>query len=129
VTPFGYAGASGAQTDATSGLVLMGNRFYDAATGRFLSRDPAGAGENWYAYCSNNPVSNIDPLGLQSSDGGGGGGGSNAFITIGVKIGAFIGVLAKKFGLLHHGGSKPAPHASATGHSSIGELGSLQIAQ
>ena len=64
-TPFGFAGQEGYQTDASSGLQLLGNRFYDPSIGRFLSRDPAGAGDNWYAYCDNNPVSASDPTGLK----------------------------------------------------------------
>jgi RHS repeat-associated protein len=69
-SPFGYVGAGGYQTD-TGALMLAGNRFYDAATGRFLSRDPARIGDNWYVYCDNNPVNLIDPLGLQGEGGGG----------------------------------------------------------
>jgi RHS repeat-associated protein len=63
-TPFGYAASSGYQKDAT-GLILAGHRFYDPSIGRFLSRDPAGHGTNWYAYCDNNPVTQTDPLGLK----------------------------------------------------------------
>ena len=33
--------------------------------GRFISVDPIGAGNNWYAYCYDNPVNNIDPNGLE----------------------------------------------------------------
>ncbi len=62
---FGYAGAWGYQTDADSGLMLLGHRYYDASVGRFISRDPAMAGYNWYAYADNDPVNNADPEGLE----------------------------------------------------------------
>ncbi len=63
-TPFGYAGAWGYQTDADSGLMLLGHRYYDASVGRFISRDPAQAGYNWYVYTHNDPVNWVDPEGL-----------------------------------------------------------------
>jgi len=42
----------------------MGHRYYDSRIGRFLSQDPAGDGDNWYAYAGNDPVDNTDPEGL-----------------------------------------------------------------
>lgn len=60
--PFGYAGDFGYQEDA-SGLKLLGHRYYDSSTGRFLTRDVAKDGRNWYAYCENNPLSRVDPDG------------------------------------------------------------------
>jgi len=63
-TPFRYGGANGCQTDADIGLVLMGHRYYDTRIGRFISQDPAGDGDNWYAYAGNDPVDNTDPEGL-----------------------------------------------------------------
>ena len=44
-TPFGFVGGSQYQTDADSGLMLLGHRYYDASIGRFISRDPAYAGD------------------------------------------------------------------------------------
>jgi RHS repeat-associated protein len=58
--PFTYGGAFGYQTDDDSGLMLLGHRYYDSSTGRFLSRDPIGDGANWYVYCNNNPVNYFD---------------------------------------------------------------------
>ena len=40
-SPFQYCGRQGYQTDKDSGLQLLGNRYYDPALGRFLSRAPA----------------------------------------------------------------------------------------
>lgn len=54
---------TGEQRDADSGLYYLRARYYDPSTGRFLSRDPLGGG-NEYAYASNNPVNLVDPLGL-----------------------------------------------------------------
>ena len=61
--PFGYAGGFGYQEDS-SGLKLLGQRYYDPTTGRFLSRDPIKDGRNWYVYCQNSPMGNVDFDGL-----------------------------------------------------------------
>ncbi len=51
---FQYGGPFGYQTDYDSGLKLLGHRYYDASTGRFLSKDVAKDGKNWYMYSGNN---------------------------------------------------------------------------
>ena len=51
-------------TDLDASLVLMGHRYFDPRTGRFISQDPVGSGDNWYVYADNNPVNEIDPSGL-----------------------------------------------------------------
>jgi len=63
-TAFAWGGGSGYQSDGDSGLKLLGHRYYDSRTGRFISQDPAGDGDNWYAYCGNDPVDGTDPQGL-----------------------------------------------------------------
>jgi RHS repeat-associated protein len=61
VTPFGYAGG---YTDPT-GLIYLINRYYDPATGQFLSVDPILSQTLApYSYATGNPVSNRDPNGL-----------------------------------------------------------------
>lgn len=65
-SPFGYGGGNGCQSDADAGLILMGHRYYDPRTGRFITQDPAGSGDNWYAYANNDPVNSIDPSGLST---------------------------------------------------------------
>ena len=59
--PFRY---NGEYYDQESGLIYLRNRYYDPATGRFMTEDPAKDGLNWYVYCGNNPVNFVDPLGL-----------------------------------------------------------------
>jgi hypothetical protein len=44
--------------------MLLGHRYYDSETGRFISVDPIGDGDNWYVYCDNNPLGWVDPSGL-----------------------------------------------------------------
>ena len=55
---FTYAGE---QVDA-SGLQYLRARYYDAATGRFASRDPLPLMQR-YAYVGGNPVNLVDPSG------------------------------------------------------------------
>jgi RHS repeat-associated protein len=60
----------GREIDWTTGLTYFRARWYDPATGRWLSKDPIGisGGLNLYAFCGNNPVNFIDPLGLIKLD-------------------------------------------------------------
>ncbi|WP_431111827.1 RHS repeat-associated core domain-containing protein [Variovorax paradoxus] len=52
--------------DAETGLHYNRHRYYDPASGRYVSRDPLGlaGGRNLHVYVGNNPVRGIDPLGL-----------------------------------------------------------------
>jgi RHS repeat-associated protein len=54
------------QDDETD-LLYYGYRYYNASTGRWLSRDPAqeGGGANLYGFCGNNPSDCFDVLGLE----------------------------------------------------------------
>jgi RHS repeat-associated protein len=77
---------TGAQYDAGTGLYYLNDRYYDPATGRFISEDPASAqfydqplgrwthststsadtssvGSNRYAYSGDDPVNSRDPSG------------------------------------------------------------------
>lgn len=62
-TPFGFAGA---YTDPSSVIYLI-NRYYDPATGQFLSVDPLAdeTGEP-YAYAGDDPLNETDPSGMKA---------------------------------------------------------------
>ena len=47
-------------------ITTAAQAYYDPYTGRFLQRDPAGDGVNWYAYTYNNPLAFVDPTGMRS---------------------------------------------------------------
>ncbi len=61
----GFVGSLGHYSDDETGLVYMRARYYDPAIGRFISQDPALDGENWFAYCQNNPVCYVDESGTE----------------------------------------------------------------
>ena len=82
VNPFRYRGY---YYDIETGLYYLQTRYYDPETGRFVTIDGIDYidpdsinGLNLYAYCSNNPVMNVDPSG-------------HSAILIGLVIGAIIG--------------------------------------
>jgi RHS repeat-associated protein len=64
-TPLGFAGQ---YTDSQTGLQYDRARFYDPATGQFLSSDPLEAVTGQpYSYGGDNPLNLIDPSGLSCS--------------------------------------------------------------
>ncbi len=71
-TPPSGPGYTGHVNDPDTGLVYMQARYYDPATGRFLSVDPVGPSPgntfnfNRYGYANNNPINHTDPDGRQS---------------------------------------------------------------
>ncbi|WP_151763982.1 RHS repeat domain-containing protein [Acinetobacter soli] len=77
-TAFGVGKATGSVTfnlrfpgqyyDEFTGLHYNLNRYYNPELGRYMEPDPIGleGGLNPYVYADNNPLSNVDPSGLQS---------------------------------------------------------------
>ncbi|WP_319476455.1 RHS repeat-associated core domain-containing protein [Marispirochaeta aestuarii] len=55
----------GKELDGDTNLYYFNARYYDATLGRFINVDPVQDGTNWYVYCSNNPLSFVDPTGLE----------------------------------------------------------------
>ncbi|MEX0299791.1 MAG: RHS repeat-associated core domain-containing protein [Kordiimonas sp.] len=54
------------RVDEETGNYYYRNRYYNPRQGRFMSQDPIGYadGLNMYAYVQNDPVNNVDPMGL-----------------------------------------------------------------
>lgn len=98
---YGHGGPFGYQSDS-SGLQLLGHRWYDPETGRFITRDPIKDGRNWYAYCNNNPLVAADPDG-------------RATVLIVAAIAALMLALTTK-------GKTPA-HGADEGETSTAHLG------
>ena len=67
---------TGSVYDKTTGLQYMNARFYQPATGRFLSQDTysGNAYEPWtqhlYSYVGNNPTNMVDPTGHEAEEAG-----------------------------------------------------------
>ncbi len=85
-SPYGSMSISGSTTNSYGytgresdglGIDYYRARYYNPAIGRFISEDPMGfrAGPNFYAYAGDNPVTFIDPFGMDRGPGPGCGGG------------------------------------------------------
>jgi RHS repeat-associated protein len=62
LTAVSYAGQ---YTDLETGYQYLRARYYDPATGQFLTRDPAVAATGQaYSYGNGDPLNEVDPLGL-----------------------------------------------------------------
>lgn len=67
-------GFTGKEWDSEMGLNYFCQRYYDPEIGRFMTLDPLAGyverpqSQNRYAYCMNNPLKYIDPLGLLPPD-------------------------------------------------------------
>jgi RHS repeat-associated protein len=96
--PFGFAGGL---YDQHTGLVRFGARDYDPVTGRWTSKDPIrfeGGDANLYGYVINDPINNIDILGLNAfavtwADNGGPRSGDG---SVSIGVGATIGTTTIK---------------------------------
>lgn len=71
--PFTFHGAWGVMQEGATSLYYMRARYYDSASQRFLSRDPAGSLDplriDPYQFALNNPVSFRDPSGASAEPG------------------------------------------------------------
>jgi RHS repeat-associated protein len=97
--PFKYVGQYGVTTEP-SGLNYMKARYYDPTVGRFISEDPSGFGGgqvNLYAYAANNPISYVDPLGLEAQTDDG------AFLGVAALFAPEEGFLSKALGWVANG--------------------------
>jgi RHS repeat-associated protein len=83
-------------TDAETGLVYYGYRFYDPNNGRWINRDPIeeSGGLNLYEMTRNNPINCIDILGNATLVAGAGAGAAAGSVVpgVGTAIGAIVGL-------------------------------------
>jgi RHS repeat-associated protein len=83
-------GWTGREFDSETGLQYNRARYYDPATGRFVSTDPSGielSGDyNLYRYAANNPLNATDPTGLASRVLG------QAASAVGAGVGSALGM-------------------------------------
>jgi RHS repeat-associated protein len=87
--PWHYAGS---WTDAATGYLKLGARYYNPTTGRFTQPDPSGVEANTYNYASFNPVNSADPSGLDG-----------VCDYYGIAVGFVVSIVFAPFGLVGDG--------------------------
>jgi len=61
-SPYQFGATSGYRNDGDAGIMQMGARYYDPATGSFLTRD-TDLSQLTYVYCGDDPIDRVDPSG------------------------------------------------------------------
>jgi len=82
-----FVGSLGHVSEDETGLIYMRARYMDPALGRFISEDPARDGANWFVYCRNNPVGNVDTDGKVVAPAIGA-----AILALGVGASTYLGI-------------------------------------
>ena len=109
------------------GMYFMRARYYDPATGRFISKDPVEGNlvspqsQNGYNYANGNPINLSDPLGLWTID-------LNANASIGVA-GLTTGLLISDTGIYSYVGMGVAVPGLGGGvfYSSDNPVGGMSV--
>ncbi len=102
-----------------TGLYLMGARYYDPATGTFISQDPTGFHggiTDLYSYANNDPINQSDPTGCDDCAGTV----ANSVVTAGSYAYGFLGGLAG--GLLGAMGKAALSELGTTGAVTVAEI-------
>jgi RHS repeat-associated protein len=114
--PWGFAG----EMQDPTGLIYLRARWYDPATGRFLTRDPfpglvtLPSTQHPYVYVGNNPVNLVDPSG------------NIAPILLAIGVGAAIGGVGGGVGYaLAHPGGRPEDYLRDAGFQRAVGVGAL----
>jgi RHS repeat-associated protein len=61
-SPYQFGATSGYRNDEDAGIMQVGARYYDPATGSFLTRD-TDLSQLAYVYCGDDPINLLDPNG------------------------------------------------------------------
>ena len=61
-SPYQFGATSGHRNDGDAGIMQVGARYYDPATGSFLTRD-TDLNQLAYVYCGDDPIDKVDPSG------------------------------------------------------------------